>query len=210
MSYNNKQDIRSFYNVAQSRDFHRDFLFRVAHIELPGMSWSDDELVYVKAGEVPARSITNIPTPYMGLEFNVPGNATYPGSDAYALKFYLDAGSNLREKLEIASRTVFNDIYSQGQYNTPTTEHYIELQQLDKALLPIATYKLYGASIREISPVGYDMASGNGGTVELDATISYHYYELEEEGGVGSLDQPVGAPIRNDNAGADRFGNVAG
>ena len=186
MSYNNRQSIEKFYSAAQSRDFHRDFLFRVSQINIPGpagdIGFGDGELVYVKTAELPARSITNVPTPYMGLEFNIPGNATYPGSDAYALKFYLDAGSELREKLELASRSVFNDQYSTGQYNTPTTDHYIDLMQLNKNLEPIGTYRLIGASIREISPVSYDMAGGNGGTVEMDVTMSYHYYVTENPG----------------------------
>ena len=203
MSYANQQDIQEFYKVAQSRDFARDFLFRIGDINLPDVSFNDTELVYVKSAELPARSITNVATPYMGLDFNVPGNTTYPGSDAYALKFYLDADSALRSKMEQASRTVFNDQFSTGQYNTPLPEHYIILQQLDKALNVTNTYKLVGASIREIQATSYDMAAGNGGTVELDATISYHYYEMS--GKQGNPTATIGENVRPGGAGG--FGN---
>ena len=113
----------------------------------------------------------------MGLNFNVPGNATYPGSDGYELKFYLDADSSLRNKLEAASRTVFDDEFSTGEFGTPTQDHYIHLQQLDKGLKPISDYMLYGASIRNINNIAYDIASGSGNTVEMDVTVSYHFYK---------------------------------
>ena len=206
MSYANQQDIQEFYQVAQSRDFARDFLFRIGDIVLPGIEFKDSELVYVKTAELPARSISNIKTPYMGLDFNIPGNTTYPGSDAYAVKFYLDAQSELRTKLEEASRTVFNDQFSTGQYNTPTVEHYIVLHQLDKTLKVTNTYKLVGASIRDIQNIQYQMATGNGGTVELDATISYHYYTMDKASGNGNPTETIGANVRTEGA-APGFGN---
>jgi hypothetical protein len=176
-SYRSNQDIEQFYSKAQARDFSRDFLFRVHDVVLAGgVTLDEGDLVYCKAGNLPARQITNVETPYMGLNFNIPGNATYPGSDGYTLKFYLDASSELRNRMEAASRTLFDDTFSTGQYATPEEDTYIHLQQLNKKLEPISDYMLYGASIRNIENVGYDMAGGNGATVEMDVTVAYHYY----------------------------------
>lgn len=177
-SYRSNQNIEQFYQRAQARDFSRDFLFRVTDVVLAGdVTLEDEELVYAKAATLPARNITNVEAPYMGLNFNVPGNVTYPGSDGYSLSFYLDAASELRNKLELASRILFDDTSSTGQYSTPSEDYYIILQQLNKKLEPISTYKLYGASIRNIDAIEYQMAEGTGNTVQVQTTIAYHFYK---------------------------------
>ena len=71
-----QQTISDFYRVATERDFSRDFQFRVLSIEAGGASsttFDEDDLVYCTAGSLPARSITNVAVPYMGLQFNLPG-----------------------------------------------------------------------------------------------------------------------------------------
>ena len=173
------QTIQSFYRTAADRDFSRDFLFRVQSMNLPGAgSLPETELVYAKAANLPGRSITNVAVPYMGLNFNVPGNATYPGSENYSLTFYLDAASTIRTYFETASRALFDDATSIGGYGTPDDDYFITLVQLNKALDPIenGTYKLIGASVRGINDISYQIASGTGQTVEITATIAYHYY----------------------------------
>lgn len=175
------QDIQKFYKSAVDRDFARDFLFRVTQLQLAGVEpLVDDDLVYIRTASLPGRNITNVPAPFMGLPFNVPGNATYPGSDAYGVNFYLDANSRLRNYLERASREIFNDLTSTGNYTTPGIENYIELLQLDKQLEPIAggKYKLIGASIRNVEPIEYSIAEGTGQWVQIAATIAYHFYTV--------------------------------
>lgn len=173
------QTIQSFYRTATDKDFSRDFLFRVQSMNLPGAgSMPESELVYAKAANLPGRNITNVPVPYMGLNFNVPGNATYPGSEGYSLTFYLDADSKIRTYFEAASRGLFDDSTSVGGYGTPDDDYFITLIQLNKSLEPIenGTYKLIGASVRNITDVTYSIAAGTGQTVDVTATIAYHYY----------------------------------
>jgi hypothetical protein len=173
------QTIQSFYRTAADRDFSRDFLFRVQSMNLAGAgSMPETELVYAKAANLPGRNITNVAVPYMGLNFNVPGNATYPGSEGYSITFYLDSASAIRTYFETASRGLFDDSTSIGGYGTPDDDYFITLVQLDKSLEPIenGTFKLIGASIRNINDVQYSIAAGSGQTVEVTATIAYHYY----------------------------------
>lgn len=171
------QTIQKFYSEAAGRDFSRDFLFRVTQLRIQGVpSMQESDLVYAKAADLPGRNITNVPVPYMGLNFNVPGGTTYPGSDAYSLAFYLDAKCELRNYFEFASRTLFNDQTSTGIYGTPDDETFIELAQLNKELEPINIYKLHGASLRNISNISYAIAAGTGQTVEVTATFAYHFY----------------------------------
>jgi hypothetical protein len=172
------QEIQQFYSTALRKDFARDFLFRVIALKLPGMpAMRDDQLVYVKAANLPGRNISNIPVPYMGLNINVPGGVTYPGSDGYSLSFYADAQNDIRNYLEAASRISFDDTTSTGTYGTPGDDSYIILAQLDKSLEIIDSYKLVGASIRNISDITYSIASGSGATVDVTTTIAYHFYE---------------------------------
>jgi hypothetical protein len=175
------QTISKFYKSATDRDFSRDFLFRITQLQLAGVEpLQDDDLVYLRTAQLPGRAITNVPTPYMGLPFNIPGNATYPGSDAYKISFYLDAKSTLRNFLERGSRQLFNDVTSTGNYTTPGIDSFIELEQLDKQLEPVegGKYKLIGASLRNVEPIEYSIAEGNGKWVTIDATISYHFYTV--------------------------------
>jgi hypothetical protein len=140
---------------------------------------AEGDLVYAKTAELPGRAIGNVAVPYMGLNLNVPGAVTYPGSDAYGLDFYLDGESNLRNYFETASRSLFDDQTSTGEYGTPDDDFYIQLAQLDKDLEPVAEYKLVGASLRNVGGISYDIANGTGATVSVNATVSYHFYTKE-------------------------------
>ena len=174
------QNIQNFYRAAADKDFSRDFLFRVTQMQLQGVpALSESDLVYVKTAELPGRNVGNVAVPYMGLNLNVPGAVTYPGSEGYTLSFYLDGESSLRNYFETASRSLFDDQTSTGEYGTPDDDFFIQLAQLDKDLEPITEYKLVGASLRNVNNIGYEIASGTGATVSVDATISYHFYTKE-------------------------------
>lgn len=171
------QAIQNFYRVAADRDFSRDFLFRVTGMQLQGVpALTDNDLVYIKTAALPGRAISNVAAPYMGLNFNIPGNVSYPGSDAYNLSFFLDADSQIRNYFEGASRALFDDVTSTGEYGTPDDDFYIQLAQLDKELEPISEYKLVGASLRSVNNIDYNISAGTGETVQVDATVAYHYY----------------------------------
>jgi len=174
------QNIQNFYRTAADKDFSRDFLFRVTQMQLQGVpALEEGDLVYVKTASLPGRNIGNVAVPYMGLNLNVPGAVTYPGSDGYPLSFYLDGESSLRNYFETASRSLFDDQTSTGEYGTPDDDFFIQLAQLDKDLEPITEYKLVGASLRTVGGIGYEIATGTGATVSVDATISYHFYTKE-------------------------------
>jgi len=173
------QLITDFYRVATTREFARDFNFRVLSINTGGAStvtFDENDLVYVKTATLPARSITNVPVPYMGLNFNLPGNATYPNSDGYELTFYADAQSQIRQKFEQWSTDIFNDANSTGNYFSPKQTAIIDLVQLDNELNSVGQYQLVGVSVRNVGPLQYNIATGTGETIEFTATVSYHYW----------------------------------
>ena len=173
------QLITDFYRVATNREFARDYNFRVLSINTGGASnvtFDQDDLVYVKTASLPARQIKNVEVPYMGLNFNLPGNATYPGSDAYEMTFYADAQSKIRQKFETWSTDIFNDANSTGNYFAPKQTAIIDLVQLDNQLNKVAQYQLVGVSIRSVGAINYNIAGGTGETVEFPVTFAYHYF----------------------------------
>lgn len=171
------QTIGNFYDRALAREFSRDFLFRVINITFQGGAIFDEsELIYAKTANLPNRQITNLPTKFMGLQFNLPGVVIYPSSDNYRLKFYCDAASALRNKFLAESRRVFDEGVSTGDYNIAGPGSTMTLVQLNKQLEPITEFKLVGASIREVGPISYNMADGTGAPVEFEAGIAYHFF----------------------------------
>ena len=174
-----RQTISDFYRVAVERDFARDFQFRVLSIDSGGAStvnFDEDDLVYATTASLPERAITNVAVPYMGLNFNLPGNATYPGSEGYAINFYCDQNSQIRQKFEDMSRDIFDDATSTGNYFAPRQLAIIELLQLDTQLDAVAQYQLVGASVRSVGPITYNMSAGTGQFVNFQATMAYHYF----------------------------------
>jgi hypothetical protein len=179
------QSIQDFYRVATTREFARDFNFRVLQINTGGatdargqiITFNEDDLVYVKTAALPAREITNVPIQYMGLNFNLPGTAVYPDSAGYTMTFFADSKSQLRQKFEDWSRYTFDDANSTGDYLTPKPTSTISLVQLDNQLNSVAQYTLVGASPRSVGALNYNISTGTGTTVEFTVTLAYHYFK---------------------------------
>lgn len=183
--------IQNFFATAASKQFARDFLFRVNSIKLAGgveinstETGTDNDLIYARSAAMPGRTIENKEVNYMGLTFNVPGRATYSNSAAYSIEFYADANCDLREKLESASRKVFDDATSKGDYGMPGPGEVINLQVINKELNPVpkGNIRLVGASIREIGDIGYSIADGTGEVVNFPVSFAYHYYVMGDHG----------------------------
>ena len=170
--------IQNFFAAAAQKQFARDFLFRVQQINLAGgvNLNGEDDLLYARSGSLPGRNIENKEVNYMGLTFNVPGRATYSNSAAYSIEFYADGNNTLRDKLEKASRAVFDDVTSSGEYGMPGEESVINLVQIDKNLNDVRNIELVEASIREISDIEYSIADGTGDVLNFSTTFAYHFY----------------------------------
>ena len=174
--------IQNFFAAAADKQFSRDFLFRIGEITLGSTNvdlQGQDDLIYARTASLPGRTIDNKEVNYMGLTFNVPGRATYNNSAAYSVEFYADANNQIRDKLEQASRAVFDDQTSEGQYGMPGPQDRIVLNLLTKDIQapPVKQITLIGASIREIGDMSYAIADGTGEVVTFPVTFSYHYYE---------------------------------
>ena len=170
--------IQNFFTKAAANQFSRDFLFRVKQITLTGgINFNGEgDLVYAKTATLPGRNIEDKVVNYFGQEFHLPGKSTYPGAAGYSIEFYHDENCALRTKFEAASRIVFDNETSLGQYGMPDEGSVINLVQLKKNLRPARKFQLIGASIRDIGPIAYNIADGTGEVVSFPVTFAYHYY----------------------------------
>lgn len=168
-----EQNIVDFYDTIHKKDFARLFQFRLE--EFPGLA--ADQLIYVESLSLPGRSIHNIPVPFMGLQFNVPGTAHYPGSDAWTVTFRCDNTYDLRQAFEDATAKTFNDKTSRGDYKIPAPTAAMRLNLIDDKFATIRQYWFYGAYIVSMGDVSYDIGD-TGNIVKIPVTMAYQYWRV--------------------------------
>ena len=169
------QNIADFYRVVQQNDFARQFQFRV--VQLANTNFGEDQLVYLETASLPGRTINNIAVPFLGLQFNVPGTASYPGSDSYGVTFRCDQNYNIRAVLENATFNSFDDGTSSGDYNIARNSSLIVLNLLGKNGSTVRQYTLYGAYVTSVGDITYNLGD-NGSIVTVPATLAYQYWRV--------------------------------
>lgn len=181
-------NINTFFNIASQKQFSRDFFMRVKEIKAVGLTLNGEtDLVFARTASLPGRDIENKTVNYSGQVFNINGRSVYPGSESYAIEFYMDQNLDLRTKLEHMSRATFDNETTSGQMCMPGPESYILLDVLripcgqgnvgGQGLEIVKTLKLIGVNIRTIGEVSYEIADGTGEVKTLPTTWSYHFYE---------------------------------
>jgi hypothetical protein len=169
----NTQTIQKFYTTAAQRDFARVFQFRLN--SFGNVDFGPEQLTYVETASLPGRTITNVPVPYMGLDFNVPGTVKYPGSAGYAVTLRCDQNYDLRSALEAATFNTFDEANSTGQYSIPGAGINLTMELLDKQMNPIRYYTLFGVYIQALADAAYDIK--DSGTVQtIQATLAYQFW----------------------------------
>ena len=161
--------ILKFYETAKAKEFARDFQFRVVTLG----PLTTDDMVYIRTGSLPGKSITNHQVPYMGLNFNVPGSTVYNGSEAWSVTFLADEAMNIRSKLEAWMSEIFSVETSSGKYGVPSEIATIDL--LDKEFNAVRRYNLIGTYIKSIEALNYDI-KGAGKPQEFNAVMAYQYW----------------------------------
>ncbi len=170
--------IQNFFARAADKQFARDFLFRVKQISIEGVQFNGEtDLIYARSAALPGRDIENKTVQYFGQTFNVPGRSTYTGAEGYSIEFYHDENIELRKKFELASRNVFNNETSTGQYGMPGDDSVITLDVINKELEPIQQIQLVGASIRSVGEISHSIADGTGEILTFPVTFAYHFYK---------------------------------
>ena len=175
-----KQTIQDFYKVAQTRDFARDFQFRVLDVSNKGVPvFTEDDLVYATTATLPGKQISPKEVPYNGFTFRIPGTVSYNNSDAFGIDFYCDSTTNTRVAMENWVTETFNDETTTGDgviHNNST----ITLVQLDTKFEPLRTYKLFGVFPVDCGDIGYTM-SGSGEVATQTITMAYQFFRRDNE-----------------------------
>lgn len=174
------QGIENFYDAAIVKDFARQNLFRI--VSLGGRTFTQQELLYVTTTTLPGRAITNVPVPFMGLTFNVPGTANYPNSQAWQITFRVPSDLSIRRKFEDWTKRVFDDRNSTGSYTIPgkDAQNQIVMVLLDKKGNPLREYTLFGAYCQAIGDLTVNLTTA-GEVLEQQATIAYQFWRLTGE-----------------------------
>ncbi|MBO5827429.1 MAG: hypothetical protein J6R59_03060 [Paludibacteraceae bacterium] len=174
------QNISKFINVAASKDFARNNLYRVMGFATRALTLTEDDLVYCKGADIPGRNTPTATVSYNGMKMNYnQSTVEYNGADSYTLEFYLDKDGDLRKRFEEASRKVFNEKNNTGDWRFPSTQDRITVAQLGFDLEPIKTFTLVGVAIKAIDIINTSIAEGDGSAQTAKITISYIYYETE-------------------------------
>lgn len=170
--------IRNFYAQATQKDFSRNFQMRV--IDLGGILNQNDN-VFITTAALPGYAVTNVTTPFMGLVFNIPGSATFPGSESWAVTFRCDQQLNIRQKLVNWQTTIFNAFpnsagQSTGNYAPKGIESVAKLVIHDRDGQAIRAIQLIGVWPVNIGNIDYDQ-TGAGEVVTLPVTLAYQWWE---------------------------------
>jgi hypothetical protein len=164
--------IQEFYAAAQEKEFARNFQFSVRTLG----PFTEKDLLYVTTANLPGKAITNQAVPYFGLQFNVPGTVTYPGSDAWAVTFRCDEGQNIRQKMDNYIKEIFDDETSTGRYGVPVEQATFDL--LGKDLQPLRRFVFSGLYPTTIGEISYNVTDG-GTVLEVPLTFAYQYYRVD-------------------------------
>jgi len=176
MSILTQQGIRNFHEVAGRKDFFRQNLFRI--INFGGNVLDQDDLIYVESATLPSKTINNVTVPYMGLQFNVPGTVQYPNSAAWSVNIRMDAGLEIREKLEGWMKRIFDDEDSTGDYSIPDGDDgTTTLLLLDKKGNTLRTYDLFGCYLTNLGDFTLNIGTA-GDIITAPATIAYQYWRV--------------------------------
>lgn len=191
------KNIQQFYTQAAARDFARLFQFRVRNFQIRNRNLlNEGDLIYVESASLPGRSINNVPVPFMGLSFNVPGTASYPGSTGYSVTFRCDAAYDIRDRLESASFATFSDETTSGDYRLPGPDSTLILDLLTPGTnrgsnggvpnLPTAirgageptvvrSYQLFGVYVAGIQDTTYTVTD-TGTVATVQSTLAYQFW----------------------------------
>ena len=173
--------IRSFYTEAVSKDFSRNFQLRV--MDLGNGILTEKDNVYITTAILPGYAVTNQTVPFMGLVFNVPGSATFPGSEGWQVTFRADMNMNIRQKIINWQASIFSAFpqtpeQSTGNYAPKEYGSTAKLVVIDRDGNGVRGIKLIGVWPVNVDNITYDQ-TGNGEVVTFPVTLAYQWWEVD-------------------------------
>lgn len=176
-------DIEHFYDNLIVREVARQHQFRVTAIQtgfgqnIPeGINDIENKLL-VESTTLPQRNINNVPVNFHGVDFNLPGNAKYTGSDAWPVTFRMDQRLNIRRIFEDWSTAVFDDRTTAGSI-VRSNDAYMILSMFDQMGASHSEYVLWGIYPTEVGAMEYNVGT-DGDIVTCQVTFAYHYWSRQ-------------------------------
>lgn len=174
-STNTNFGLQDFYVTAIDKGFARDFHFRVTQIG--DSKLSSNELIYIRAGNIPEREIESDTVSFRGFKYNVPTTASYPGSDSWNVEFLMDKNYTIYDLIEKWHRSHFNESSFIGR-EVPNFDTLIEIMAIDEQLNVVKKFKLYGCFPRKLGALKFN-TSGNGAPISFELSLAYQYWTSE-------------------------------
>lgn len=172
------QTISTFISTASKRDFQRDNLYRIISLKCEGLTLDTEDIMYCKGIKIPGRENPHSAVKYMGMEFYYP-QSTVKFSDISDLSIttIIDSQSITMGKLERASRILFNDLTTSGNWRFPSTADTLTVAVLDFNLNVQETITYYGVSFKGFDGVDAKPAEGEGVAQEVTMHFTFFYYK---------------------------------
>lgn len=204
-------DIEHFYDNLIVREVARQHQFRVTSIstgfgqDVPeGINDLENKLL-VESTTLPQRNINNVPVNFHGVDFNLPGNAKYTGSDAWPVTFRLDQQLNIRRIFEDWSTAIFDDRTTAGSI-VRSNDAYMVLSLFDQMGASHDQYVLWGIYPTEVGSLEYNVGT-DGDIVTCQVTFAYHYWSRQ---GINAFDNRAIVADPSDGGGVQNSANSYG
>ena len=137
----------------------------------------EDQIVHIKAIQLPETTVGEIPVNHMGRIYKFPGDRLY---NDVSLTILSD-GTNMRIRhfFEAWNHSWNNHIKNTGLIpNDTNLKAVVTLSQLDRNHNPIRTYELNKAWCSDVSAVDLSH-DNNDALVEFTVAIKYHYFTVD-------------------------------
>lgn len=154
--------------VFQEHDFSRQNQIRILDVG-PGVpDYVRAELIdkptgaggylYATSYGVPGRTINNIPIPFQGFNFNIPGQVSYD-PNPWTIEFQTPGDYLVRNAFERWSFATINEETSCGQFNFPCDTSFLDIAVLSPSCEIMRVYRLVGVFPQNVSPIQYDQTN---------------------------------------------------
>ena len=168
----------------------RSNLFEVEIPDIPGggADVSDEIRFLVKAAEIPASNIGNIPVPFRGRVLPVAGDRTF---DPWTVTVINDTNFRIRDAMEQWSNSI-NDLQtSQGSIDPAAYQTSAKVKQLSREggndpgdIIVLREYRFEGIYPNTVSSIPLDYGATDQ-IEEFQATFNYLFYSVTDGTSVG-------------------------
>ena len=152
----------------------------------------------IKAAEIPASNLGNIPVPFRGRDLPIAGDRTF---DPWTVTIINDTNFRIREAMEVWSNSI-NDLQtSQGLINPVDYQTSAKVKQLSRQggvdpgdITVLREYRFEGIYPNVVSEIALDYGATDQ-IEEFQVTFNYLFYSVTDGVTIGESGSPDGASL---------------